>query len=54
MPGHVRAYPVSHRTIATLPLVPRPQKRGVTSVNEIDDPHIGLAGVLSTWRKWVT
>jgi len=54
MPGLITTHPVSHRTIATPPFVPRPQKRGVTSVNEIDDPHIGLAGVLSTWRKWVT
>lgn len=33
---------ISHRAIATLPLVPHAHQRRVAGVDEVDDPHIGL------------
>ena len=40
------SYPVSHSFVASLPLVPHPQQCWMTSVNEIYNPHVGLADVL--------
>ena len=43
--GRVDAYSIPHRAIASLPLVPHPQQRRVAGVDEVNDPHISLAGV---------
>jgi hypothetical protein len=44
---HIGANRVAHRPVATLALVPHANQGWVTGVDEVDDPHIGLAGVLS-------
>src|SRR5690606_34658808 len=36
---------IPHRPIATLALVPHPQQGRMPRVDEVDDAHIGLAGV---------
>lgn len=45
--------PISHRPISTLPFVPHPQQRWVAGVHEIDDPQVGLAGVLAVQASGV-
>lgn len=47
--GSLRSFrnPVSHHPISTLALIPHPQQRRVTGVDEIDDAHICLGGVLA-------
>lgn len=44
--ARIRAHSIAHRAIATLALLPHPQQRRVAVVDEVDDPHIGFAGVL--------
>jgi hypothetical protein len=39
-------YPVAHRPVAALALVPHPQQRRVAGVDEVDDAHVGLGGML--------
>jgi hypothetical protein len=47
--GSLRSFrnSVSHRPVSTLALIPHPQQRRVTGIDEIDDAHIGLGGVLT-------
>ena len=42
----LRSHAISHRAVAALPLRPHPQQRWVAGVNEVDNPHVGLADVL--------
>jgi hypothetical protein len=51
--GQGRRLPIPHRPIAALPLVPHPQQRRVAGVDEVDDPHVGLAGVLAVQASGV-
>jgi hypothetical protein len=45
--ARINAYSIAHRAIAALALLPHPQQRRVAGVDEVDDPHIGFAGVFS-------
>ena len=47
--GSLRSFrdSVSHRPVAALAFVPHPQQRRMAGVDEIDDAHIGLGGVLA-------
>lgn len=38
---------VSHRLVTALALVPHAPQRRVAGIDEVDDPHAGLAGVLA-------
>ena len=45
--GFADNYPIAHRPVAALPPVPHAQQRRMAAVNEVDDAHVVLAGVLS-------
>ena|GEM_PF-4597966 len=40
-------YTIAHRPIASLPLIPHPQQNWVACVDEIDNAHVGLIGMLA-------
>ena len=39
--------PIPHGFVSTLSLVPHPQQYRVAGVDEVDDPHVGLGGMLT-------
>ena len=41
----IDAHSIAHRTVATLTLLPHSQQRRMACIDEVDDPHIGFAGV---------
>lgn len=43
----IRAQPIPHCPITTLPLIPHTQQRWVAGIDKVDDPHIGLGRVLA-------
>jgi hypothetical protein len=44
---HLSGQAVAHRPVPALSLVPHPKKRRMTCIDEVDDAHVGLVGVLS-------
>jgi hypothetical protein len=40
-------HPVAHRPVTALAFFPHSQQRRVTGIDEVDDAHVGLGGVLA-------